>query len=67
MVARTIVVDTNGVSATDFDLSKGDSTRLFENGRQAAASFLDGDGRRPGWDFEAYKRRFRRPRAVTAS
>ncbi|MDI6104932.1 patatin-like phospholipase family protein [Actinoplanes sp. NEAU-A12] len=62
VVARTIVVDTNGVSATDFDLSASASARLFENGRQAAALFLDGDGRRPAWDFEAYKNRFRRPR-----
>lgn len=60
VVARTIVVDTDGVSATDFDLSPDTATRLFENGQRAAALFLDGDGQRPAWDFEAYKRRFRR-------
>ncbi|GAA1644453.1 patatin-like phospholipase family protein [Actinoplanes couchii] len=60
VVARTIVVDTTGVNATDFGLSPADSLRLFENGRRAAALFLEGDERRPAWDFEAYKSRFRR-------
>jgi NTE family protein len=60
VIARTIVVDTDGVSATDFDLSPGTAAMLFENGREAAALFLDGDGQRPPWDFDDYKRRFRR-------
>ena len=59
VVARTIVVDTNGVSATDFSLSAGTAATLFENGREAAARFLDGDGQRPPWDFDEYKHRFR--------
>ena len=60
VVARTIVVDTKGVSATDFDLSRSAAVTLFESGREAAALFLDGDRQRAPWDFEDYKRRFRR-------
>jgi len=66
VIARTIVVDTEGVSATDFDLSPATAERLFESGRQAAALFLDGDGRRAAWNFDDYKRRFR-PAAMGAS
>ncbi|MFI5891866.1 patatin-like phospholipase family protein [Actinoplanes sp. NPDC051513] len=61
VIARTIVVATDGISATDFDLSRADAERLFENGRDAAARFLDGDDQRPAWNFENYKRRFRQP------
>jgi NTE family protein len=64
VVARTIVVDTMGVSATDFDLTPSTAAALFESGREAAALFLDGDGQRAPWDFDAYKRRFRQPRAA---
>jgi len=60
VIARTIVVDTNGVSATDFDLSRSTAEMLFDRGREAAALFLDGDGQRAPWDFDDYKRRFRR-------
>jgi NTE family protein len=66
VIARTIVVDTDGVSATDFGLSRGDAAVLFERGRAAAALFLDGDGRRAPWDFEEYKHRFR-PAALPAA
>ncbi|MFI5908268.1 patatin-like phospholipase family protein [Dactylosporangium sp. NPDC051541] len=59
VLARTIVVDTNGVSATDFSLDRATARRLFDNGREAAARFLDGDGVRRPWDFEQYKRDFR--------
>jgi NTE family protein len=53
VVARTIVVDTNGVGATDFSLSPDTAESLFEGGREAAARFLT------GWNFDDYKRRFR--------
>jgi NTE family protein len=59
VVARTIFVDTFGVKATDFDLSAATADRLFESGREAATAFLDGDARRPKWDFEEYQRRWR--------
>lgn len=38
--ARTLYVNTDGVSATDFTISKATQARLFENGRQAAHAFL---------------------------
>lgn len=44
-VARSIVVDTSGVDATDFDLSRVDQDRLRAGGRQAGQDFL------AGWDF----------------
>lgn len=61
VIARTIVVDTDGFSATDFDLSRAAAERLFENGREAATRFLYGDDQRSPWNFENYKRLFRRP------
>lgn len=45
---RTIFVDTTGVRATDFDLDRETQDRLFENGRVAAARFLE------TWDFDRY-------------
>lgn len=68
VVARTIFIDTSGVKATDFDLSASTAAELFESGRTAATTFLDGDDRRQGWDFEAYKRKWRAapPPAATA-
>ena len=51
--ARTIFVDTFGITATRFDLTKDDANRLFESGRTSAAAFLD------SWDFEQYKDTFR--------
>jgi NTE family protein len=38
---RTIQVDTSGVSARQFDLDNHARLRLFENGRAAAAAFLE--------------------------
>ena len=67
VVARTIFVDTLGVKATDFALSNETAERLYESGRRAATDFLDGDDTRPAWDFEEYKRRFRRPSTVPAA
>ena len=58
VVARTILVPTNGISATNFSLSRAAAATLFDNGREAAAHFLD------GWDFEAYKARFRGGRVL---
>lgn len=46
--ARTVFVDTSGVSAVDFDLDTTTGDRLRESGRAAAARFLD------GWDFGRY-------------
>jgi NTE family protein len=59
VIARTIFVDTFGVKATDFQLSPDAAERLFESGRAAATTFLDGDEHRPRWDFEQYKRTWR--------
>jgi NTE family protein len=38
---RTIFIDTFGVNATDFDLDLGTRQKLYENGRQAALTFLE--------------------------
>ena len=46
--ARTIFVDTMGVTATDFDLDTATQNALFDSGVDAAQRFLD------GWDFDAY-------------
>jgi NTE family protein len=64
IVARTIFVDTLGVKATDFALSKETAELLFESGRRAATTFLDGDHEHPPWDFQEYKRRFLRASAT---
>ena len=50
---RTIAIPTNGISGTQFDLSKEEALTLFHNGQQAAAKFLS------TWDFEAYKAAYR--------
>jgi NTE family protein len=59
VLARTIFVDTLGVSATEFDrVSKDAGLRkaLFASGQSAATAFLDGDGtpQHPPWTFERY-------------
>ncbi len=59
VVARTIFVDTFGVSATDFDRVSDDAglrNKLFESGAAAATAFLDGDGtpEYPPWTFARY-------------
>ena len=59
VTARTIVVDTGTVKATDFDLDRDTRNMLFRKGREAAARFLDGAPGQPGWDWEAYKRGYR--------
>ncbi len=55
VLARTIFVDTLGISSTAFGLSAADQDRLFASGREAAERFL------AGWDFQDYVRRFRSP------
>lgn len=51
--ARTIFIDTLGIKATDFDLSRENAAALYDNGRQAAEDFLG------TWDFDSYKEKFR--------
>lgn len=46
---RTIFVDTFGIKATDFDLSREDTERLYQSGRVSAERFLD------EWDFDHYR------------
>jgi len=57
--ARTILIDTGAVRATDFDLDRDAQDLLFRKGRQAALTFLDGGPGQSGWDWEAYKRAYR--------
>ena len=57
--ARTIVVDTGPVKATDFDLDRDTQDFLFRQGRRAAVNFLDGAPGQPAWDWEAYKHTYR--------
>jgi len=52
--ARTIFVDTMKVRATDFDIDAATQQQLYDNGRRAATSFLDGGDGRPGWDWTRY-------------
>jgi NTE family protein len=59
IAARTIVVDTGTVRATDFNLDRDTQDLLFRKGRQAALRFLDGTPGLPAWDWEAYKRTYR--------
>jgi NTE family protein len=52
-LARSINVDTVGVSAVDFSLSEAQQERLLAAGREAAAGFLD------TWDFGRWLARCR--------
>jgi NTE family protein len=52
-VARTIFIDTFGISPVDFDIDDTTSTRLYQSGRRAAQEFL------ASWDFEDYVSRYR--------
>jgi NTE family protein len=65
VLARTIFIDTSGVSATDFDLVSKDAgvrNKLYDSGHDAMTLFLDGDGtaKHPPWDFDEYKRMMKR-------
>ena len=48
VLARTVFVDTFDVKATDFDLDRAASQRLYDEGRRSGERFLD------DWDFDAY-------------
>jgi hypothetical protein len=54
--ARTIVIDTGMVRATDFDLDRDTQELLFCKGREAALDFLDGAPGQPAWDWAAGRR-----------
>jgi len=41
VIARTIFVDTLGVNATDFDITREVQAQLYQNGRSAAQKWLD--------------------------
>ena len=51
---RTIGINSCGVSTTNFDLNKDDRLKLFHSGQEAARKFFD------DWDFEEYKKRYRK-------
>lgn len=53
VAARTFEVPSNGIDPLDFDISQRDQDRLWQNGRHAAATFLE------GFDFAEYLRRYR--------
>jgi NTE family protein len=50
--ARTIFVDTTGISATDFSLDRTARDRLFSHGQQAATKFL------AGWDWAGWQQTY---------
>jgi NTE family protein len=50
---RTITIDTDGVAATDFNLTAEQKDTLYASGVAAAQEFLQ------HWDFERYKAEFR--------
>jgi NTE family protein len=50
---RTITIDTHGIPATRFALTREEKTLLYDSGAQAARDFLS------QWDFSAYKLTFR--------
>jgi len=54
VASRTIFVDNLGIPATNFDLSAGQRTALFDSGRDAAERFLE------RWSWESYLSECRR-------
>jgi NTE family protein len=52
--ARTVFVETDGIRATQFDVDADIREDLYRRGRARAEEFLS------TWDFEAYKRQYRR-------
>jgi NTE family protein len=50
---RTIAIPVDGISATQFDLSRAQAAQLYSNGRQAAQQFFT------TWDFASYKATYR--------
>jgi NTE family protein len=61
--ARTIVIDTGTVRATDFDLDRDTQDALFRRGCDAAVRFLDGAPGQPAWDWETHRRTYRTSRS----
>ena len=59
--ARTIFVDTMKVRSTDFDIDRATQRLLYDNGRRAAETFLDGGGTRRPWNWDDYLRTYRTP------
>ncbi len=53
VMARSVFVDTSGISATDFGLDAQQQAALVASGRRAATAFL------AGWDWPGYLRRCR--------
>jgi NTE family protein len=53
-VVRTIFVDTMKVRATDFGIDAKTQQQLYDNGRKAAAQFLDGTPDQPAWNWQTY-------------
>ena len=52
VVSRTIFVDTHEASSTDFGIPFETKARLFDNGLNAAASFMR------DWDYDEWRRRY---------
>ncbi|HEU0127978.1 MAG TPA: patatin-like phospholipase family protein [Pseudonocardiaceae bacterium] len=52
--ARTIFVDTTGVSTIDFDLAETKRDQLFKRGQDAAAKFL------AGWSWERWQQTYQK-------
>jgi NTE family protein len=52
--ARTVFVDTTGVSATDFDLDAATRDRLFRHGQGAATKFL------ADWNWERWQQTYQK-------
>jgi NTE family protein len=63
---RTIFVDTGNIRAIDFHLTREQSDWLFQQGRDAAQKFFDGEDGEPGWDWQAYKVKYRRAAGADA-
>jgi NTE family protein len=60
VVARTVFVDTSGVSAVDFGIDAATQARLLDAGRAAAGKFL------AGWDWPTYLSQCRSMAGVVA-
>ncbi|WP_353505375.1 patatin-like phospholipase family protein [Clostridium sp. Marseille-Q2269] len=52
-IDRSILIPTLGISATDFDLSKQETIKLYKSGYKSAEKFLK------TWDFQEYKNKYK--------